>query len=142
MAWSHGNYSSFLTYKRKEYDKAIDAAETALSIMNYGMARKVLGYACMRRGNQLQWDEKNNKDAIPYYEKALKHMTPNSNLHYSLGMAYYKLGHASKNRKEIELAAAHLQKAFDLDPEANEVKKHLKNLRKLIDWMDEKGIKK
>lgn len=44
-AWARGNYASFLLFRRGDIDAAISNAEAALSLMDYGMARFVLGCA-------------------------------------------------------------------------------------------------
>lgn len=45
FAWSHGNYAEFLLFRRDNADAAIVEANKALTIMDFGMGRWILGAA-------------------------------------------------------------------------------------------------
>lgn len=48
-AWTYGNYANFLLCAMDKYDDAITQARKALSLMEFGMGRFVLGSALYRR---------------------------------------------------------------------------------------------
>lgn len=138
-AWTRGNYSQFLRIYKKDYDEAIYQAEEALKLMNYGVGHYQLGQANYCKGYQIQWEQKNHKEAIPYYEQALKHLyEPSAGLHYSLGIAYYKIGHESKNREMILKAEKQLARSVELDPNDSQALKYLDQVRKLVQWLNER----
>lgn len=72
-AWTHGNYANFLLFNRGLPDAAIDEAQQALQIMNYGMARLTLAAA-----HYAKWAElKRSKPAkAAEYLKLAKEDTP------------------------------------------------------------------
>ena len=52
-AWTHGNYASFLLYSMGDYDESIKYGHKALDLMNYPLARIILGMAYLVKASQL-----------------------------------------------------------------------------------------
>lgn len=70
-AWTHGNYASFLLHRMDDYDGAIKYGQKALSLMDYGMARQVVGTAYLAKASQL-FKNKQNPDEVEKYIKKAK----------------------------------------------------------------------
>lgn len=69
-ALSHGNYASFLLYHAGDYNQAITEAKTALSLMNFGMARFVLASSYYRKWAESVKQGKDKKEAQIYFDQA------------------------------------------------------------------------
>ena len=69
-AWIYGNYSSFLLFSMKDVDAAITNGEKALSIMDYGMGRFILGCALYTKWATLKDNPATAQQAQQYFDKA------------------------------------------------------------------------
>lgn len=69
-AWKWGNYSSFLLFTYNDVDDAIKNGEKALSIMNYGMGRFILGCALYTKWAMLKDNPATALLAQQYFDKA------------------------------------------------------------------------
>lgn len=56
-AWLRGNYASFLLYRYDDVERAIENAETALDLRDYGVGRLVLASALFTRWARLRADD-------------------------------------------------------------------------------------
>ncbi len=74
-AYDHGNYATFLLNNKGEIDSAINQAEKAIQIMDYGIARTTLAAAYYAKWATLP---PNDQSASIYYKKANK-LQPNVN---------------------------------------------------------------
>lgn len=72
-AWTHGNYSSFLLYKKEDYEGAIIYGEKALKLMPYPMAQVTTGMAYMVKASQLYKDKSTRNKSKKYIKKALSY---------------------------------------------------------------------
>jgi tetratricopeptide (TPR) repeat protein len=69
-AWSWGNYASFQLYLNEDVDGAIVNARKALSLMNYGMGRFILGSALYTKWAILKNKDENSTEADRYFKEA------------------------------------------------------------------------
>jgi tetratricopeptide (TPR) repeat protein len=136
--WPRVNFASFL-YGQGRYDEAIEYGEAALSIMDFGMAHRVLGKAYYKKAANLQWQEKRYEEAKKFFTLALIHAPENANAHYGLGMACYRIGHRDKNVAALTEAESALEQALNLEPDHKQAREQLNNLRKLLEWVKRNG---
>ena len=69
-AWNWGNYSSFLLYTYNDVDSSIKNGRKALSIMNYGMGRFILGCALYTKWALLKDNPAMALQAQQYFDEA------------------------------------------------------------------------
>ncbi len=69
-AWTWGNYAGFLLYRYKDIDGAIEKANKAISIMNYGNARLTLACALYTKWAALKDTPTTEDEAKNYFEQA------------------------------------------------------------------------
>lgn len=69
-AWEHGNYAMFILSHRDDVDKAIKHAEKALSIINYGIGRKILARAYYIKWAKIVTESGNSEEVAAYLKKA------------------------------------------------------------------------
>ncbi len=69
-AWGWGNYASFQLFSRGNFEGAINNAEKALSIMNYGMGRYILACALYAKWAAALEKDGNVAQAQPIYDRA------------------------------------------------------------------------
>jgi tetratricopeptide (TPR) repeat protein len=60
-----GDYAAFLCDHKKDYDKAAMYAQTALSVMDYGMARQTLAISAFNKAKEL-FEQRRFEEAEPY----------------------------------------------------------------------------
>lgn len=114
-AFPRSSYSRFLINNLKDYDQAIDQANIALSLKDYGIAHKTLAYAYYKKGKKLMWTDKKYDQALEAFLHASHHNRSSSNMSYGLGSAYFVIGVRDMNIDQIKLAETHIQKALDID---------------------------
>lgn len=73
-AWKHGNYANFLLFKMGLPDEAIEEANKALQIMNYGQGRIILGAAQYAKWAQMKG---NNQPLADEYFRDAQENVPN-----------------------------------------------------------------
>jgi len=135
-SWAKINYSNFLSKYKQEHDKAIEVAEQALEIMDFGMGHHILSEANYRKAVQLMRNRK-YPEAGKYFKDSLKHNPSSANSHYGLGMSLYYVGHYEKNKSIILKAEKSLSTALEIDPKHKQAKAQLANVRKLIKAINE-----
>lgn len=134
-AWEKFNYGSFQYYYMKDYDKSIEYCKKALSIMEFDLAKEVLGKAYYKKAHNLYWNEKLYQDAEKYFLLATTYH-PTSNAYYGLGLSYYQIGHERKQKELIYKARDALNESLKLNQENQYSINILKKVNKLIDWID------
>ncbi len=137
-SWSLINYSSFLI-RRRAYDKAIDFSKKALTLMDFGMGRHVLGKAYYKKGEELLWEKEEFEQSKTYFRLALEQDPTNADAYYGLGVAYYHTGYDNKNIADIEQAEKALAKAVQVEPNHHQAQEQLERVRKLINIVKEKS---
>jgi tetratricopeptide (TPR) repeat protein len=131
-AWAMINYSDFLRWHTKDYDRAIQYGERSLAVMDFGMGHRVLGKAYYEKGKQLLWGEKRQRESRRYFQKAIEHMPGNADAYYGLGTAYYHTAHADKSEEDIVMAEQALMRALELKPGHPQATSLLARVRKVI----------
>jgi len=129
--WAKINYSRFLISLRK-YDEAIDYGKQALAIMDFGMGHHILSQALCGKGVALYWKDKRPNEAKRFFEAAIQHDSDNADAYYGLGMSFYSIGHRNKNVAEIEKAEKALNKSIQLNPDHQQAKIALNQLKLLL----------
>lgn len=109
-AWARGNFASVLV-GRKKYDEAIEMAESALEIMNYGVGRNTLARAHFGKGWEL-FARGEVEGAQRHFEAALEAHPSNGNAHYGMGAVHLKRLDAAGTPEERAAAAQKAEKAF------------------------------
>lgn len=132
--WALVNYSHFLN-NQGEYDKAIEYAKKALSLMKFGMGYYELSRAYYKKGVDLYWEKNQRKQSREYFELAIQYDPTNANAYYGLGISYYFTGQLEKDISQLEKAEEVLVKAIELNPNHEQAKESLKSLRKLLDMV-------
>jgi tetratricopeptide (TPR) repeat protein len=130
--WAMINYSDFLRWHVKDYDRAIQYGERSLAVMDFGMGHHVLGKAYYEKGRQLLWGEKRQRESRRYFQQAIEHMPGNSDAYYGLGTAYYHTAHADKSEEDIVMAERALERALELEPGHPQATSLLARVRKVI----------
>ena len=97
-AWTLGNYAAFLCDKKKDYDKAIEYAQKALAIMDYGVGRFTLARAAALKGHQLL-QQNQLEEAEPYFFMALEKVRNFKEAWAGLAIVNYTLG---KQNNDLE----------------------------------------
>jgi tetratricopeptide (TPR) repeat protein len=69
-AWARGNYASNLLYMVGDFDKAIEKAREALSIMEYGNAQQTLALALYGKWATMIVKNRDKVGAQPYFDEA------------------------------------------------------------------------
>ncbi|MDY6850702.1 MAG: tetratricopeptide repeat protein [Thermodesulfobacteriota bacterium] len=123
--WAMSNYSSFLSYHKADYDKAIEYGEKALELMDFGMGRHVLGKAYHGKASELLWKDNQVDESMKYFLLALKHYPANAEALYGLGVCLFKKGHDNKDAARLLEAEKALVEAVRLDPEHKEAREKL-----------------
>jgi tetratricopeptide (TPR) repeat protein len=109
-AWTRGNFAAVLA-RRHKYDEAIEMAESALEITDYGMGRRTLAEAHVAKG----WDllRQGKPDAArEHFEAALEADEDSGPAHYSMGAVHLQLAQAAKNAREQRSEARKAEAAF------------------------------
>lgn len=103
-AWTIGNYAGFLCDYKKDYDKAIEYAQKALAIMDYGVARHTLARAAYHKGFYLHHTEKKLEEAHEYYRLAVE-VYPNAIPAWQqLVICNHSLGIKNKDAERLKVA--------------------------------------
>jgi Tfp pilus assembly protein PilF len=105
-AWTLGNYAAFLCDQKKDYDKAIEYAQKALAIMDYGVGRYTLARAAALKAHQLI-QQNQLEEAEPYFIMALEKKPNFKEAWAGLAVVNYSLG---KQNNDLE-RMRHAQKA-------------------------------
>jgi len=130
--WPKSGYSQFLT-EHGRYVEAIDQAQQALAIMNYGMAHLALGEAHYWRGVELLWTHKQHQKAEPHFEKAILHDPTNANAHYGLGSVYLFYGYDHRNLAELRMAEKEYLKTIEMKPDHEQARGSLQQVRQYLE---------
>ena len=101
--WSNGNYAAFLVNTGRNYDRAIQYAETALQKMDYPAARFTLSQAYYGKASAYIEHEEFDK-AEPLLRESLKYLPSNANAHYALGLCYDSRGETGKAEEAMRTA--------------------------------------
>ena len=129
--WLIDAYANFLIYYIKDYDKAIEYGERALSIKNFGMAKMHLGTAYYKKAADLLWKRYLYKIAADNFLTSIKY-SPTANAYYGLGIAYWYVGSSLRRPEYFSMAEDALQKSLELKPNHKLAKQQLKNLQKML----------
>lgn len=128
--WELDSYANFL-YHRGNYDKAIEFGEKALSIMDFGMARKHLGKAYYQKAVKQLWEYKHYEASLNNFLLAVKYR-PTAKGYYGLGISYWHCGQNNRQVALLKKAEAALIQSVELDPEHQQAIKQLKNLQEQL----------
>jgi tetratricopeptide (TPR) repeat protein len=109
-AWARGNFASVLV-GRKKYDEAIEMAESALELMNYGVGRTALAQAHFGKGWAL-FERGDVAGAQRHFEAALEAHPVHADAHYGMGAVHLKRLDAAGTPDERASAAQQAEKAF------------------------------
>jgi tetratricopeptide (TPR) repeat protein len=101
--WSHINYAGFLVNSVRDYDRAIEHAETALREMDFPAAHFTLSQAYYGKAIRLI-EREQFEEAAPLLRLSLKHLPSNANAHYAMGLYYDFRGETSKAEKALRTA--------------------------------------
>jgi Tfp pilus assembly protein PilF len=104
--WAHINYAGFLVNTVRDYDRAIDHAETALREMDFPVAHFTLSQAYYGKAIRFIQDEQ-FEEAAPLLRLSLKHLPSNANAHYAMGLYYDSRGETAKAEKALRTAIKH-----------------------------------
>jgi tetratricopeptide (TPR) repeat protein len=126
-AWAKGNYAFFLLEKG-DFEAAIAMAQSALSQMDYGVARTTLAEAYCAKGHLSLWDGHDPETARKAFDNAVRAQESNACGHYGLGAYYQYLGKKGADPHALQEARRDYQSAADLDPKDGLASAALANL--------------
>jgi len=109
--------SPFMKGKHKTTDEFIDAI------------KKRIIYKYNNKGYSL-FKNKQYEEALKYYEMTLNFDPENVYAYYAMGLAYHTIGYDQKDTDLLEKAKENYSKALEIDPNHEESRKGLEDLRK------------
>jgi WD40 repeat protein/Flp pilus assembly protein TadD len=112
-AYAKGNYAGFLIYKH-DYDGAIRMSKQALSLMDYGAAKRRLSEAYCMQGEAQLWDQGDAAGATEAFARAAAADPTNFRSSYDQGALYQF--EARGNAAPLLLALGWYRKAATLSP--------------------------
>jgi Tfp pilus assembly protein PilF len=117
-AWTRGNYAGFLI-RRQQDDRAIEMAQAALKIMDYGVAHQTLADAYSEEGAEALWASASAPDlAKTAFDSAVAADPSYAHAHYGLGAYFRKLALERHEKGLLARSSDEFEKAakFDKDP--------------------------
>jgi Tfp pilus assembly protein PilF len=114
-AWTKGNFAGFLI-GREKYDRAIEMAEAALKISDYGAAHQVLAHAYTEKGADALWGTPSAPDAAKAaFDSAVAADPSYAHAHYGLGAYFRKLALGRREKALLTRSSDEFEKAAKLD---------------------------
>jgi Tfp pilus assembly protein PilF len=112
-AWTLGNYAAFLCDKKKDYDKAIEYAQKALAIMDYGVGRHTLALSAFCKSQELVKQDK-LEEAEPYCLMAVENKPRFAQAWVGLTLINYSLAKQNNDLERMKKAHSAATKATQL----------------------------
>ncbi len=123
--WAMSNYSSFLSYFKSEYDRAIEYGRKALELMDFGMGHRVLAKAYYGKGFDFLLNNNQTDVSIDYFKLAIEHYPDYADAYFGLGMAFGLKGTQDRNASLIEKAEYELISAIRFNPDHEQAREQL-----------------
>jgi Tfp pilus assembly protein PilF len=113
-AWTRGNYANFLL-RHEEYDRAVEAAQAALKLMDYPAAHRTLAEAYSEKGAQALWESQDPGVAKTAFDNAVVADPRFAHGHYGLGAYFRQLSVRQRDAGLLARSNAELERAAKLD---------------------------
>lgn len=126
-AWAFGNHAAHLL-ALGEVDRAIEKAEHALSLMDYGAARTVLASAHVQKGDDALWVARDGALAMREYEKALAASKSAAMAYYGRAAALRARAFEEKKPEPLAQARKDLETARTMVPDYKQYVRALEEL--------------
>ena len=123
--WAAINYANFLIRRKKDYDKAIEYAEKALAIMEFGVGRRVLARAYYEKGMDLLQIKGRALEAEACFNTTLEKYPNYARAYHGLGLAQLALSLNGNDAARLDLAEKDLLLAIRSDPDFEEARQDL-----------------
>ncbi len=132
-AWSHSNYSRFLSQSDR-FEEAIAEARRALELMDFVRGHEMLAHAYYSKGAHLYWDLKQREDAGPWFARAIEENPRSANAHYGLSIVHSHLAGNGGNPEDLTRSRELLERALALKPDHRQANKQLERLRERMGY--------
>ena len=129
-AWQLDSYAGFLAL-RNRLDEAIEYAEKAISIMDFGMVRNRLKKLYIMKGADLLYNQGKPKEASDFFLSSIKY-APSAEAYIGLGTSYSMIGSKNKDNELLKKGIEAIEMAIELNPENGAAKRQLKAIRRLL----------
>jgi tetratricopeptide (TPR) repeat protein len=129
------NYANFLVEYTSEFDEAIRTAEKAKTRTDHEAVRRILGLAYYGRASQLFGRKESLEEAVRLYTLALENYPAHYDSRYGLGVAYYSLGVAKKDRALVDKARQTLEEVLEIHPSHKQAKTQLEAVNRRLAGM-------
>ena len=122
-AWIRGNYANFLV-SRKQYDRAIEMVDSALKLMNYGVARntkaKAHGFKAYYLLQAGELDEAKKQLDLAFGASEQDEVSQ-----YVMGLYWRKVAMRDRDASTLRKAKEYFERALALEPDYQQAKKAL-----------------
>ncbi len=138
LAWDYLDYAGFLTYQKREFDKAAEMMDISRSYMKFGMQDIYDAEIAYRRGYQYVW-KTNPRDygkAIPLMEESIQLNSKHKYAYYNLAIAYYYHGMDTENKELIYKAKEYMLISQKQSPSYGEIKKNMAKINNTISQIE------
>lgn len=141
MAWDYMHYAGFLTYQKREFDKAAEMMDISHSLMRFGMQDIYDAEIAYRRGYQYVWNTnpRNYGKAITLLEESIQLNENHRYAYYNLAIACYYHGMDTKDEELIYKAKEYLQTHQKRNSSYGEIKKNMGMINRTISQIEKQN---
>jgi len=138
MAWDYLNYAGFLTYQKREFDKAAEMMDISRSLMKFGMQDIYDAEIAYRRGYQYVWkvNPREYGKGVTLLEESVKLNRKHKYAYYSLAIACYYQGMKTGNKELVYKAKKYLQTQQKQNASYGEGEKYMAMINRTISQIE------